>query len=463
MLKLLEHSGNNLTHVGFVQAEPASCVPEFVQHIYSMGAGTVAHWSDLSLELWINVLSRLRENLDPRLVWNQRDCLEIFAQEHSNMHRLRLVCSKFNTALDDAQLSRCLFLREGFSNKHLPNLLQWAERQRTCVQLFACNVRASVLEAALAAFACTGSQLHSVYFPRVSQAAVDILPCYSALHSIDLGSGDDKIPLLGLQPLAALPSLGKLLLSKGRFIGVESLLHLTNLQLSDAHVICSAACVWACKLLKLRLHDSRLYLPGHGLVACQNLRELSLRNCSVHATQTQNTLSLMYDAAVLVPAGMSALKQLTSLDVILCGYSLEDIDYSWLGSLTALQDLGFHAQEDVDLPAELTELTGMTSLWLTTADSDDGTACMEFQVNWRDMRALKILYVGSGLYAFDSQLLQLLDCATLMELYFDKVRPYSADSAKFFAALTHNLAVRRPDVACYLDQVRVSDVLELSF
>lgn len=65
----------------------------------------------------------------------------------------------------------------------------------------------------------------------------------------------------------------------------------------------------------------------------------------------------MADAAALVPAGMSALKQLTSLDATLCGHALEDIHFQWLGSLSASQALGFCAQEDVELPAELTEVT----------------------------------------------------------------------------------------------------------
>ena len=147
--------------------------------------------------------SGLEENFDPRFVWNQRDCLEQFAQEHSIMHKLRLVCSKFNMALHDDQLSRCLFLQENFSTKKLPNLLRWAERQHTFVQLFACNVGASALEAALAALASTKSQLRFTYIPKVFQAAVDILPCFSALHSIDLSSGGLS---LSLQPLAALPS-----------------------------------------------------------------------------------------------------------------------------------------------------------------------------------------------------------------------------------------------------------------
>lgn len=85
------------------------------------------------------------------------------------------------------------------------------------------NVGASGLEVALAALACAESQLRFAYIPKISQAAMDILPFYSALHSIDLGSGGHEDPLLGPQPLAPLPSLGKLLLAKHSSQGVELL------------------------------------------------------------------------------------------------------------------------------------------------------------------------------------------------------------------------------------------------
>ena len=409
------------------------------------------------MELWIDVLSRLEANLDPTLVWRQR-CLDSCAKEYSKMQTLRLIFSKFNKALDDSHLSRCLFLREAFSTRNLPSLLRWAKRQHTSLQLFACDVGVPTLEAALAAMACSESHLRFADILKVSQAAVDMLSHYSALHSIDLGSGGSS--MLDLQPLAALPSLGRLRVAEGIFQGVETLVHLTNLELSYAYVTCPTACVWPSKLLKLRLDNSQLSLQGQGLVACQNLRHLMLRDCVVHANQHNDTLALKPDLAAQIPAGMAALTQLTSLIITFCGQALEDIDFSWLGSLTALQDLGFHAREDLELPAELTDLTNLNNLWVSTADSEDETACMEFQVNWLRMPSLISLFLQSGLYGFDSQLLQIENCTAIKELNFDQVRPASADSAMYFATLMHILAKERPDVACYWGRVHMSDVLE---
>ena len=429
-----------------------------------MSPVNVACWTELSLELWINVLSHLRANVGPRIVWNQRICLETFAEEHGEMHKLRLVCSKFNTALDDSQFSRCLFLREAFSTRSLPNLVRWTRHHHTSLQLFACNAGAPILEAALAAAACSGSQLQFAWITKVSQAAVDILPCYCALHSIDLATGGHSRPLLGLQPLAALPSLGKLILAEGTFQGVETLVHLTNLQVTDASVTCTAPCIWATNLLKLSVHDSELYLRGQGLAACQNLRSLTLRNCVVNASQHDDTLALMAHLAAKIPAGMAALTQLTTLIITFCGEALEDIDFSWLGSLTALQGLGFHAHDDVQLPAELTDLVSLINLWVTAVDTEDESVCIDFQVNWLKMCSLKTLSLNSGLYAFDSQLLQIVNCTTIKELSVDQVMPASADSAMYFAALMHNLAIKRPDVVCcwdrYMNPVNLSNILE---
>lgn len=112
------------------------------------------------------------------------------------------------------------------------------------------------------------------------------------------------------------------------------------------------------------------------------------------------------------------------------------------------------------LPAELTDLTSLRNLWLTTADSEVKTACMDFQVNWLRMHSLENISILSGLYTFDSQLLQIVNCTALKELNIDQVRPVSADSAMYFAALMHILAIRRPDVACYWDNLHMPDLLE---
>ena len=92
----------------------------------------------------------------------------------------------------------------------------------------------------------------------------------------------------------------------------------------------------------------------------------------------------------------------------LCGDALEEIEFAWLGSLKSLQDLGFHAQEDVELSAELTELTSLTNLWLTTADSETGVSCMDIQVDWRGMHTLKRLILTQDIMPLMSSCRKLL-------------------------------------------------------
>ena len=86
-------------------------------------------------------------------------------------------------------------------------------------------------------------------------------------------------------------------------------------------------------------------------------------------------------------------------------------------------------------------------------------ACVPASINWDEMRALKNLFVSPGLYSFDGQWLQIVGCRTLKELHLTEVMPDCAESVKFYAAMMNLLAVKRPDVACYLDQVCVSDMM----
>ncbi|KAL3162043.1 hypothetical protein ABBQ38_009110 [Trebouxia sp. C0009 RCD-2024] len=427
-----------------------------------MSSGRTARWSDLSLELWVNILSRLEDNVDPKFAWDSWICLKGFAQMRSNMQKLRLVCTKFNTAFDDAQLSRSVFLRKDFANRNLPSLLQWLHRQRTSLRLLQVDDGSPNVEAALAALVCPGTQLALVFIANISAAAVHILPCHTGLHSINIGSESSEC--IDLTPLAVLPDLGKLIISTGQFKCSEPLSHLTNLQLSRSTLTTTPANCFL-KLLKLRLEGSHCKWPGPGLAACHNLKELTLRNCGIEASHDADQLELRYDLLARVPTVMSALTQLTKLDVTFDVDYLDDMEFLWLASLVSLKELGFHghATDGMDLPHEVSDLTNLTKLWLTMGGLDDAAESMEVQINWQDMRALKWLCIGPGLFTFDSDLLQLVGCTSLKTLHFYGVRPDSttAESAKFFGALIGILAVQRPDVELCLDQVQVSHMHQI--
>lgn len=134
---------------------------------------------------------------------------------------------------------------------------------------------------------------------------------------------------------------------------------------------------------------------------------MELKKSWFGASHAEDKVSLLPVKVAHVPTSISALTQLTSLFIALRGRSLLAMQFSWLASLTSLEELGFHgAGDDVRLPSELTKLTRLESLWLTMGDEpgDD----MDFQVNWRDMRALRSISVDAGMYAFDNKLLQLM-------------------------------------------------------
>lgn len=77
-----------------------------------------------------------------------------------------------------------------------------------------------------------------------------------------------------------------------------------------------------------------MYLQSQLLVAFPRPRTLCLQNCLVNNNnQGYAAFAVMADSAVQVPAGMTALTQLTWLVVTLGGDVVEEVDFSWLGLL----------------------------------------------------------------------------------------------------------------------------------
>ena len=109
---------------------------------------------------------------------------------------------------------------------------------------------------------------------------------------------------------------------------------------------------------ELNLYGCLLGGCVQGLAACHNLRELHLQKRWVGASHAKDKLDLLPLKVAHVPTSISALTNLTSLFIALCGQSLLAMQFSWLASLTSLQELVFHgAGAHVKLPSELTELT----------------------------------------------------------------------------------------------------------
>ncbi|KAL3142205.1 hypothetical protein ABBQ38_002553 [Trebouxia sp. C0009 RCD-2024] len=269
-----------------------------------MGPFVTGRWDSLSLELWVNILCRLKDNFDATCAWEKYTYREDFVQSLRNIQRLRLVCTKFNTALDDPQLSRCVLMRKGFQSKHLPSLVRWLHHHGRTVQLFTATGGTPSLEAALAAVVFPGSQLSFASITDASTAAIHLLSCHSMLHSIDIGS--QAVTRLDLQPLAALPFLGKLILTAGQFTCAEPLLHLTGLHLSNASLTFSDGCFCASKVLKLNVRGGQLHVNGQGLAACHTLKKLTLSNCSVGAQDAEDCLTMLPEQATHIPSVLVA-------------------------------------------------------------------------------------------------------------------------------------------------------------
>lgn len=406
----------------------------------------VHDWGNLSLELWVLVLSCLRT--DPYHAWLDRDeMVKDVIQRQADIQQLRLVCKKFKEAVQDSRISSCLVLREPFPDQCIPSLLHWLDLHRTSVQEFAAYCGSPTTDAALAALAVPASQLTSADLSSVSSSAVHILSSHRRLCSIELRTTTQET--MNLSALAALPFLKQLFLMLGRFDGIESIAHLTSLHVSQANVESAADFASVSTLCKLIVGSgSFCRLHVQGIAACKNLRELGLSDCEITAGVNGQNLQLMREHPCHLPVQISALSGMTELCVALT----DDIGLDWITPLTSLRSLGLQAWNDLVVTSDLNALTGLTKLWLATQDEyAEVSACMDVRLDWQAMRALQSLIIGSGRFEFDRQLLQLVRLTGLTHLSFSRVMPNNVESARYLQALTYQLAAKRPEVLCMLD------------
>ena len=140
--------------------------------------------------------------------------------------QLRLVCKAFNAAIPHHIHE--LTLPEEFSSSTLPSLLAWLHRSKPSLVSLNADCQSPVVEAVLAALACSSMPLRKIWIVYASICVIDLVSTFDnlvecALHSYNEGPHD-------LGPLQVLPHLADLILTSS-FIGLEQLAHLTRLSL----------------------------------------------------------------------------------------------------------------------------------------------------------------------------------------------------------------------------------------
>ncbi|KAL3141437.1 hypothetical protein ABBQ32_005005 [Trebouxia sp. C0010 RCD-2024] len=233
-------------------------------------------WDDLSVELWVHILSHLYKRLDPlgqEDAWHHWGCV-YYAQKLNNTQKLRLVCRKLMQPWMMPNSRTVWSCQIPSKTKTFQALLQWVHRHCNAVRMFLVAAGSPTLEATLSALACPGSQLILACVPSISTGAVHVLSCHSGLQTITIDSTAVGT-FADLSPLAALPCLKELSLREGNFSCEATLSHLTRLRLSGAEILFTNACFCGSSLVHLSLRGSLLDGCDQGLSGCQNLTDWS--------------------------------------------------------------------------------------------------------------------------------------------------------------------------------------------
>lgn len=250
----------------------------------------------LSNDLWAYILSLLAGEVRADIVagsWNLPNrCREM----HIVYSTVYGWCVKGFRGVfkNNPRLSACVFLDTAFSTEAPMSLLGQLQRGNTKVEVLVAVCGTPYVEATLAAGIVAANKpllglkaaiLHSPTAP----AATMLASCMN-LTTCCLGHQDD----LDLKPLQALPSLSDLRLHQVSSVwGVESLAHLTHLNLGWTDVECAgqAAFLPGLKMLSVR-HILVEDLHDDGISACSGLRHLLLEDCCISAATDSYILDI---------------------------------------------------------------------------------------------------------------------------------------------------------------------------
>ena len=404
----------------------------------------------LPLEVWARVFEHLRPDSKNAVAGEQGQ--QARAQEVAKLmadqacfHQLKLVCCKFRDVFSEhPELSNEITISKP-SDTFVPSILLWIQRWRSSICNFQAFSGVQHHELVLGALACCSSSLGSVFLTNAPAAAVSALPAFNSLKRCDF---DDQNQL-SLSALQALPSLEELYLSAGDYSSVPSAGQLTMLWVQEANVEFSRASMEDISLKYLVLYSCELTgLHDSGLTACKALTDLEIADAAFTAGFESDILQVGINLVASVPAKISELTCLTTLDIVVPCSLADPFDLDWLYSVVSLKRLQLKVGSPFKVSEQLTQLKELTSLTLI-ADDDTGQA--SYSVQWEAMQALKHLELA-GQIAFDFRMLQLTSIKSLERVKLTNLHPCAKDgTASHLARLMYQLAAQCPQVEVHVD------------
>ena len=384
-----------------------------------------SRWDQLSPELWRRIFAVLAASA--RL--QQREIC-----------KLPLICTSFQDIL--AQLPHpCKSLRVShkIDISQLPHLFSWIQRYAASLEVLDGSHWTQVVLSVLLSHACPLLTM-SV---SVLHHDICLIAGFKTLKKLTMCGRSTRKHVIDLQPLRSLPNLDSLHLQKnnGHYSNLDAI-GLTQLTLSDCHVICSQNCEFATSLRELHVLQAKL-LQFHeqGVAACSALQHLDIEGIVGASNQV---CSLSFDGEhYTVPENLTLLTALVSLRVLSKGEG--DIELGWLTRLTALQKLQADLSADlIVLPECMSAMSKLRDLCVSaTADYEMGR--IECMFDWKTLVSLESIELYGRLY-FDPQ----FGCTDLLTLRHLKevtiIANDPGDEAYQIDSLGSKLAVQRPDV-----------------
>ena len=308
--------------------------------------------SALPVDVWADIFKLVVDEVFHELAvaLGSREIRSEQVYDHRQYQSLRSVCRLFQTVfLMHPELSEYLFLGEHQPAKAVLSLLRHLQRDDlTITTLLAEPFESSSLDAVLSgALTATNRPLQMLFSIVIQDCSTLSLTLLSTCTYLECCNFSQCQTMLDISALRALPRLSCLRLQGdadgGGFFGFEHLSHLTefdvhrsNLEgqqdrwmfsssLQALHIICSSVC---------NMHED-------GLSQCTALRSLCLEDCLIECQATENTLDIMRstDLPAKLPHNLSALTQLTQLQLTVSRKVLGVFACPWLPKLTALKCL----------------------------------------------------------------------------------------------------------------------------
>ena len=349
--------------------------------------------SILNLDLWSRVLSLVQAD-----VLRAAETHEMYLVsegcyiQQALFYRLRMVCKAFNEAfLTFPQLCRSLILNRPI--RSVRGLMTWLKRHHGSVQKFAGFAESPTEQMILSALSQRPSVLRRLYLQQCSWMSLACLKGSESLTSLELAAPMGKLDLSQLR----LPHLQRLVLQNGFYYSPCLPEHFSSLTLSAATLVCQLNETCATSLKKLKLSDkSRLQgLHSRGVVGCSALEGMTCLESLLVTNLNQaasTTTDLCCTGPVQLPAEMSALTKLLSLEVVMATMDAQLIDP--LYGLGSLQSLNVHTRgADSHVTRGLQALTCLTSLTLHAGGYHNGWSLF-LDTNWDGMKQLQVLDIS---------------------------------------------------------------------